>query len=167
MNCSLNFSKLVIIPTRNLPNHAWAGPDKVKGKALHRVVASALAMFIHILYIWTWATGSVFPSYRGIVGILKFFEGIVVEMLVGKRDCVSERISGIRSRILRSASSRSIWAYICDKRSSSGVARTRSLFSACCSRRTLWATNRARRSVLSLEPAERSYSESYSSSMFG
>ena len=93
INCSLSYLKLVTVSARNLLNHAWAGPDRVRGNALHGVAASALAMFIQVLYVWTWATGSVFPSNRGMVDILKFFGGIVEEMIVEKGDCVSERTS--------------------------------------------------------------------------
>ena len=110
---------------------------------------------------------SVFQLYCGIVGILKFFGGIIEEILVGKRDCVFERTSKRGSRTLRSASNRSIWACICDRRSSSGVARTGGLLSACCSGLALWGFSPARRSVLFLEPAERSFSELYLSSRFG
>ena len=69
-NCSLSCLKLEIVPLGNLPNHAWAGPDRVKGNTLHKVEGSVFAMFIQVLYIWTWATTSIFPSYRGMVGIL-------------------------------------------------------------------------------------------------
>ena len=93
MNCSLSYLKLEIIPAGNLPNHIWAGLDRVRGNALHRVEASVFTMFIHVLYIWTWATGSIFLSYKGMIGILKFSGGMVVEMLVRKGDCVSDKTS--------------------------------------------------------------------------
>ena len=93
MNCSLSCSKAKIVHARNLSNHTWASPDRVRGNALHRVDTSTFAMFIHVLYIWTWTIESVFPSYKGMVGILKFFGGMVVEMLVGNGDCVSDKIS--------------------------------------------------------------------------
>ena len=69
------------------------GPRQVKGNALHRVEASAFGMFIHVLYVWMWAIESVFPSYKGMVGILKFFGGMVAEILVGKGDCVFDKTS--------------------------------------------------------------------------
>ena len=89
MNYSLSYSKLKIVPAHNLLNHAWAGPDRVKGNALRRVVVSAFDIFIHVLYVWTWVIGFVFPSYRGMVCILKFLGGMVIEMLIRNRDCVS------------------------------------------------------------------------------
>ena len=100
-------------------------------------------------------------------GILKFFGWIIEEMLTGKRDCVSERTSQTRSVTLLSASSRSIWAYICDKCSSSGIARTEGLLLACCSSLALRVFSWASKSVLSLEPADHLYSESHLSSRFG
>ena len=39
-------------------------------------------------------TGSIFPSYRGMVGILKFVGGMVVEMLTGNGDFVSIGLPG-------------------------------------------------------------------------
>ena len=110
MNCSLSYLKLKIVLAGNLPKHIWAGLDRVRGNALHRVKASVFTMFTHVLYIWTWAIGSVFLSYKGMIGILKFSGGMVVEMLVGKRDCVSDKTSRIGSGMLYLANNRSIWA---------------------------------------------------------
>ena len=68
------------------------------------------------------------------VDILKFFERTVIEILVGNRDCVSNKTSRIGLGILCSASSRSIWACLCVRCYSSSVARTGGRFSACCTR---------------------------------
>ena len=87
---------------RNLPNHALAGPDRVRENALHNVAMSAFAMFIHVLYVWMWASGLIFPSYRGMVDILKFLGGMVVEMLIGNGDCVFDTASRTGSGMLRS-----------------------------------------------------------------
>ena len=118
----------------NILNYAWVGPDKVRGNALHKVAASALAMVIHVLYVWTWATGFVFPSYRGMVDILKFCGGMIVEMLSRNEDWVSDRTSQIGSGMLHLANSRPIYACSWVKHSSSGVAQTKGQFLACCSR---------------------------------
>ena len=80
-------------PARNLPNHAWAGPDTVTGNALHMVEVSTFAMFIQVLYVRMWPTRSVFPSYKGMVNILKFFRGMAIEILVEKGDYVSDKTS--------------------------------------------------------------------------
>ena len=154
MNYSRSCSKLEIVLARNLPNHAWAGPDRVRGNALHKVAASTLVMVIHVLNVWKWATGSVFPLYKGMVGILKFHGGKVAEMLTGNGDWVSDRTSRTRSIMLRSTSSRSICSCICVKRSSSGIARTKGQFSTCCSCYACRALSRARRSALPLKRVE-------------
>ena len=91
MNYFLSCSKLEIVLAYNLSNQAWIGPNKVRGNALHRVVALAFAIFNHVLYVWMWPTGSVFPSYKGMVGILKVLKGMVVEMLIRNEDCVSDK----------------------------------------------------------------------------
>ena len=119
----LKLFKLENVPEHNLPNQAWAGPDKFRRNALHKVVASTLAMVIHVLYVWTWATRFVFPSYWGMVSILKLHGGMVSEILTRNGDWVSDRTSQTGSGKLRLASSRSIYTCIWVKRSSSGVAR--------------------------------------------
>ena len=71
-NKLLNSSKELTVPRGILLNHTHAGPLRVVGKALHKILSGTPWRCIVVLKVAMWSKGSRVPSYESKKGILNF-----------------------------------------------------------------------------------------------